>query len=213
MTTKAELISQVVDELKTDPSLRINSATLITRRLNSAIRVIQARSGFSFVRNQEVITFSGNFEYVLPADFVNTSLPNSVKYGDYVLSPAVYHDLIGRYDINRTGEPNFFYIRQDGSDLVIGVFPKATGTLTVPYNKKLDTVDDITPSPLPDDFDDAIVCYTVYLLMKRMRGFEEKAREYLDHFNIEMRAALSSQLLKNKPLMMQSNRNRRLEWQ
>lgn len=208
MTTTVELISQVVDELKTDPNLRINSATLITRRLNSAIRNIQARAGYSFTRNQEVLTFSGAFEYALPANFAVASRPNSVKCGQRILSPELYHDLVARNDINTVGEPNFYYIRYDGTQDVIGVYPRSQQTLIVPVNNKLEPIDNITPSPLPDDFDDAIVYYTIYLLMKRIRGFEEKAREYLEHFNIEFRGVLGAELAKSKPLVMRPVRRR-----
>lgn len=208
MTTKAELISQVTDELKTDPNLRINSSVLITRRLNSALRTIQTKAGYSFTQNQEILTFSGAFEYPLPANFATISNPNSVKFENRIISPRSYHDLVGLYDINTVGSPNFYYIRNDGTQDVIGVYPRSQGTITVPINKKLDPLDDTTPSGLPDEFDDAIVYYTVYLVLKRIRGFENQSREYLDHFNLEFRNVLATQLLKSKPLMMKSSRQR-----
>lgn len=185
MTTLANLVSELVDELKYDPQKAVNSQALLQRNLNRALRKIQEDSVYGLPENQDVdiiTTSAGTREYTLNSDFIKIGEPDSVKIDTSTpLAAEQYNILLQRFNLDNQGKPTYYYIRKVNSDYKIGFYPTpgASYTVTVPYLKTLPEMTSLVDSPLPTDYDEALVLYAVYLTNRRIIGFEEKAAEYL----------------------------------
>jgi len=184
MTTLANLVSDLVDELKYDPQKAVNSNALLQRNLNRALRRIQEDSVYGLPENQEVVvvnTSAGTQEYTLPADFIKVGEPDSVKIDNSTpLQAEQYNILLQRFDMTNQGKPCYYYIRKEGDDYKLGFYPTpaASYAVTFPYLRYLPEMTDSVGSPLPVDYDEAMVLYAVYITNRRIIGFEQKAAEY-----------------------------------
>lgn len=210
-TTRGQLKGFISDEFISDPNFRISNQEALNRAINHAVRIIQSDTSFSLPENVRVITVSGGPEFVMPNDFEQASAPSSVKMGGRLLTPASYVDLVGRGDMDLDGTADYYYTREEDGDKIIGVYPRQTGNLTIAYNRSLGAMElDTDESPLPPEYDHLVTFYALFLLFKRYRGYEDKARDYLDFYNEEKRKVLNTTLFRNRPLMMRSIRERRV---
>jgi len=91
---------------------------------------------------------------------------------------------VGSRDVTDTGTPSHYYIRQDGTQYVIGFYPVPSSgkTITIPYYAKLPAMSDSQDSPLPPEFDQPLVEYAVFLTMRGKPGYEAKAKDFLSFF-------------------------------
>jgi hypothetical protein len=200
MSTLASLVSDLADELKYDPQQTVNSQLLLERNLNRALRKVQEDSGYGLPENQDVdlITLvAGTSEYALNDDFIKIGEPDSVKIDDSTPLRAVqYNDILGRTDITDQGKPICYYIRKVGTAYNIGFYPtpSSSATVTVPYLQILPDMTSVVDSPLPTDYDEALVLYSVYLTNRRIVGYEAKAQEYLAYYKELIRGIKATRL-------------------
>lgn len=184
-STLLQLQSQLLDEIKVDPNKRINSNTLLNRNIRRALDRIQEDTNYSLPENLKVAIITPNAqEKDLPADFKRIAEPHGVKLGQSTpLFPVDYVALLGQFSLTEnTGGPTQYYVRMNNNVWVIGFFPvpQTQYDVTVPYYAFLiNPVADSDYSPLPTEYDEAVVQYAAYLTMRRIRGFETQAQEYL----------------------------------
>lgn len=198
-TTLGDLRSEVLDELKIDPNMKVNSPTLLNRNINRAVRKIQQDVTYSMPENVKVVVLAvGTQEVNLPERFIKIANPNGVKIGTSTpLYPADYVQLLGAFDLTvNTGQPYQYYVRKtSATQYVMGFFPSPTQnySVTVPYYEKLQEMAVNTDeSPLPDIYDEAIVYYAVFATLKRIKGFEAKAKEYYQYYKDELQSVQAS---------------------
>lgn len=205
MSTLAELRSQVSDEIQNDPGLRVSSGTLIDKNLNKSVVYIQQQNGYSLPENLDVDIISANAQEMnLNTDFIRVADPNGVKINTMTpLQPINYTQLLGMFDLSNTGQPVYYYIRKNGNNWVIGFYPSpnSTYTVTVPYNKSLPTMTALVDCPLTSDYDQALVEYALYLTLRRIRGYEKKALEYLQYFEDSSKKVKASRMNANSQAM------------
>lgn len=190
-TTLEDLRSQLLSELKIDPNSRINSVSLLNRNINRGLRKVQQETNYSLpdnVTSTTISTTSGTQEENLPSDFMRIASPHGVKLNDNTpLYPVDYVGLLGQENLSTdSGQPLRYYIRKtSSSQWVIGFYPgpDSSYTITVPYYKKLTEMSSNSDeSPLDEDYDESIVQYAAYLTMRRIKGFESKAADFLDFY-------------------------------
>lgn len=200
-TTLAQLRADVVEEIKKDPNNRVSSATLIDKNINRALKKVQQDLNFSIPEAIKVdtITTSAN-EVALASDFQKVANPNSVKISDSTrIFPVQYTELIGTRNMNDTGQPYQYYIRYDGTQYVIGFYPRPTSsqTVTLPYYAVLPELTDAVDSPLPSQYDIAIVEYATYLTLRRLPGSEAKAADYLAFYKDDIQDIAANNMIKD----------------
>lgn len=200
-TTLSALRTQVTDELKMDPNQRINSTAVMNRAIIRALRRIQQDAGHNLPYNVTTTTITPDTqEENLPSDFRRIAEPNGVKSGSSTsLAPVEYTALVGFRDLTISiGTPSMYYVRHDGTNWIIGFegVPSSSQVLTIPYLKKLTEMSaDSDESPLPEEYDMMIVDYAVFLILRRIKGFERKAAEYLQFYNDEISSLTSNELV------------------
>lgn len=204
-TTLNELVSQVRDESKIDPTGSISSDSLIKRNLNRALRKIQERVSYDLPQNAAVVTINtsaGVREYTLPSDFKKMAEPQSVKYGDSSsIYPGDYNALLGNFNLDNTSSgPTQYYIRYDGTDWVIGFYPTPDDAkvVTVPYLKALPEMTDSQDSPLPVDYDEVLVLWATYATLRRIPGYENQANAMYDQYELLIRSLIANTLSYNR---------------
>lgn len=181
MSTLSDLRSQLITEMDIDPNQRIFSTQTLDTNINRALRKIEQDAGFGLPENRKLFVFSpSSQETNLPADFVKIGAPEGVKQGDSTRLTAIdYFELIGLVNLNESsGSVGYYYVRKDGAQWIIGVYPfgGGNGDVTVPYYAKLTEMSsDTDECPLDETFDEAIVQWAKYLTIRRKKGFEEQA--------------------------------------
>jgi hypothetical protein len=204
-TTLSGLIDQVKEETKIDPKGTVNSDNLIARNLNRALLKIQQEMSFGLPQNQAVFVLNiqvGQREYDLPDDFTKIAEPQSVKIGASTpLYPVDYNTLLGSFDLDDSnGLPNVYYIRQDGNKWVIGLYPTSntSDTVTIPYNKRLADISSTQSSPLPTEYDEALVLYASYLTLRRIKGYQDLAGFMFQSYKEAMLTLISNAMTFNR---------------
>lgn len=182
MSTLAQLVAYTTDEIQNDPSLRVSSRTLVERNLNRALERVQSDTGYALPENISVYTTTPTAQEIdLPEDFVRIADPNGVKCGSGTpISAIEYTELLQMYNLSgASGQPLYYYIRNEDGTWKIGFYPVPQNqTVTIPYNKKLPEMTSVVSSPLSSDYDEALVTYATYLVLRRIKGYEEKANRY-----------------------------------
>lgn len=200
-TTLAQLRDRVVEEIKIDPNNRINSTALIDRNINRALKKIQQDLSFSIPEAIKIYSFSATgSEVALPTDFQKVANPSSVKIGDSTpIVPVEYVELIGRRDLTDSGQPYQYYIRYDGTQYVIGFYPApdSSKTITLPYYATLPELTSAQDSPLPDQYDLAIIDYATYLTMRRLPGYENKAADFMNFYKDDIQDIAANNMIRN----------------
>jgi hypothetical protein len=199
MITKAALLDAFTEEIKMDPQRRVNSEALITRNLNAAQKRVQADANYRMPDQQSVLNFTVAGEYVLPADFLGVADPSSVRINGNLVEAADYNDLLGRYgDLGATGGATYYYIRKENGDNIFGTYPQDNASVVMPYLRELPEITNSQDSVLPEKYMNAIVYYAIYLTLKRIRGYEQKAMEYMNYYQEAISQDLVIDLAQNR---------------
>lgn len=203
MSTLAELRSQLIIELDVDPNQRIFSTDTLNTNINRALRRIEQDSNYSLPENSQVFTFTpASQETNLPANFMRIGVPQGVKQGESTpLMPIDYFELLGQTNLtDSSGSANWYYIRKDGNQWIIGLYPYGGGqAITVPYYAKLTEMSsDSDESPLDEDFDESIVQFAKYLTLRRKMGFEGNAQGAFDSYKLAYQAAVGNRKTYNE---------------
>lgn len=196
-TTLANLKSELLDELKIDPTQRINSTVLLERNINKAYQKIQRDFGYDLPECRTVYTWTPTTqESNLPSDFVRVGEPYGVKIGDQTpVYPADYEALLNNYNLSDAGQPINYWIRYNGTQNVIGFYPNpSTGSYpaTLTYLRELPELTSSQSTVLDAEFDELIITYSVYLTMRRIKGYEQKAAEYKAMYESEKKTILAN---------------------
>lgn len=199
-TSLADLRAQLIDEISVDPNQRINNPTLLNRNLNRALVKLQRDVDYDFPENLQETTIlisGGTTEYDLPSDFkIMGEPPVVLRSGQNdPLIPTTKEEVNAHQANNDPSTPQAFYI----TATKIGFYPTpdASDTITLFYRKKLPDMTDVVASPLNEDFDEALVMYAAYLTMRRFRGFEDKARDFLSFYEIAQKESITA-IFKNR---------------
>lgn len=183
-STLSQLRSQLLNELD-DIRQRLSSTSLLDQNINRALAKIQLDTNYSLPENRSVTTITADAqEENLPSDFMRIGSPHGVKVGDSnPLTPVDYFSVLGNYNLtDSTGGVSCYYVRVESGQWIIGFYPtpSTSQTVTVPYFKKLTEMTDGTDScPLGTEFDEALIQYAAYLTIRRKKGFEDRAANYL----------------------------------
>lgn len=200
-TTLEQLRDRVNEEIKIDPNNRVSSPTLIDNNLNEALRKVQQDLSFSLPENLKVALITANAqEKELPSDFQKIAQPDSLKLGDSTpISPTRYERILQSRNLTDTGQPYLYYIRWDGSNYVIGFYPspRTSFTITVPYYAELPTMTDSQDSPLPSQYDIALIEYATYLTMRRLPMYEQKAIEHLSFYKESIKGIAANNAIRD----------------
>jgi hypothetical protein len=197
VTTQAQLLSIFTDEIKMDPDRSVNGQSLIVRNLNAAQRKVQAQTLYGLPENQEVLVINlTGADITLPADFLAIAEPNSVKKdASSLLAPLDYNNILGTYDLTKSGQASGYYIKESNGSFLFNTYPlDGSGVVTIPYIKSLPEISSIQNLALPDDYVNAVVYYAIYLTLKRIRGYEQKAAEYMAYYKEEVQGILARRL-------------------
>ncbi len=211
MTSLSDLIDLTRNKIHIDPNGKQFDDNLITTALTQGITDIQSRSRYALPQNKEVETglvMTGQ-ETVLPADFVAISDPLAIKWGESTLLDVIdYNEVLQmQSDGSISGSPQYAYIRYDGTNFVIGVFPVDTSkTLTVPYLKSAGGV--ASGSPLPTDYDEPLTSYAVYYCLRNIRSFKDKADEWYGAYLDNMKRTSAIRLTADRNALRYSQRRR-----
>lgn len=188
MTSLITLRDEVNQEIQTNPGFKTSSTTLIDRNINRAVKQIARdfHNNMPFQRSvYEFNTVSGQKSYDLPADFETLSVPVFVQIGDTMAAPTNETSIEPKYiNLNSSALNHAFYLNYDGGwKINFAPTPSTSQSVKIIYNKILPTLTEQQDSPLPPSFDELIVCYAVYLTMRRLRGNEGKAADYYNEYN------------------------------
>jgi hypothetical protein len=208
MTTLANLVSQVRDEIKIDPKGSINSTVLIERNLNRALRKIQEDTNYDLPDNAAYASLNlvaGTLEYDLPTDFMKMAEPQSVKLDSSTpIYPSDYNTLLASYDLSQGGgAPTKYYVRKESGAWKMGFYPLPgnSGVITAPYLKKLQEMDADNDSPLPSEYDELLVLYASYLTLRRIPGYEQQSEVDYRAYKELSKSLLANSLMYNRHSM------------
>ena len=162
--TKSEFISQISQDLLTDPSNRIRTTTNILRELNRSYSTLQSDMRW-FLPSQEksttVTLIAGTQEYSLPSNYQSTiSL-----YWDYPLKQIQKEDTM-----TSTGSPTSYYVY--AWSLWVYPIPTEAKTLTLLYEASQPDISDSQASTTPSMCDMAIKYLTASSLLKQKAKFD-----------------------------------------
>ena len=187
MTSLSDLIDQTRDKISIDPNGGKFDNTLITQALNKGLEAIQLKTSFGSLQNKSTelnLALTGA-ETVLPSNFISLAQPTVIKWGGNTeLKLVSYEEVRSMRDSgSNTGSPTFAYIRYDGADTVLGIFPVDTSK-TVSFSYLISIGDVSAGNPYSSDYDEPLTSYATFYLLRNIRNFEKKAamwkQEYLD---------------------------------
>ena len=162
--TKSEFISQISQDLLTDPSNRIWTTTNVLRELNRSYSTLQSDMRW-FLPSQEKTTtvtlIAGTQEYSLPSNYQSTI---SLSW-DYPLKQIQKEDVI-----TATGTPTSYYIY--AWSLWVYPTPTQAQTLTLLYEASQPDIADWQDSTTPTICDMAIKYLTASSLLKQKAKFD-----------------------------------------
>ena len=197
-TNRAQVRTKFTQEMRTDTSNKIWTATIINDLFSQAYLQVQKDGFFQWDANQggsQTVTFvNGTREYSFSPTTVGKV--NVVILSDGTeLYPTSFETVIRDNPLSSTGTPNVYYLRAGriGFDPV----PNASvATATVYHNYKLAApTDDVTSLTLDDSLVPCIVKYMAYLAWCQPGGNNLKAQEKLQQYQERLADLLSSNQL------------------
>lgn len=196
MSSLLTLRQNLRQEMRVDPSGRVQADTLLNRNLNQAIAQIQQDGDYNWGFNDadySTSTVVGQAAYTLPSDFVRIEA-GTIKYNEYQLMPVDYRWLKGtNQTLAVNGSPSYYYLRNNNLNLFQR--PDAINALEMSYRKQLAIMaSDSDDSGLPLVFNEAIVLYAAYLCWNDFSGKEDKAITSFQSYNETMKGLFAQYL-------------------
>jgi len=162
MSSLAELRAIARDlYLKIDPNWKIWTNSTLDWYINRGYLQVQ-KDWWNRRREQQadwvITTIAATSNYPYPSDFLKIT---GIVNGTLELYKTYKENILKSWLITNTGNPSAYYIY--GSNIWLFPIPIATETISYTYNKRLPKITESQDSLFPEDFDDAICLYAVYL--------------------------------------------------
>ena len=167
--------------LKIDPNWKIRSNSTLDWYINRGYLQVQ-KDWWNRRREQQadwvITTIAGTSSYPYPSDFLKiTAIVNNTLE----LYKTTKDDILRRGLIANTWIPTAYYIYWSS----IWLFPIPVSIQTISYNyiKRLPKITESQDSLLPEDFDDAICLYAVYLGCMSVEKNDKASSTYSEYQN------------------------------
>lgn len=169
MTTLANLQTYLANDYLRDPNNRIRPTDIKTRAINQAYRKLQADMLFS-TWEQELTTtqtlISWTSQYDKPT--LNSTI-TAVVIDNSELLFTTFDAAIEMWTIAQ-GKPYAYYIRANKINYI--PTPNTDYTATVYYQAWLEDMGTWDSSEYPSDYDDALLCYSSYILFNQVQKYD-----------------------------------------
>lgn len=175
-TTRGTLKSNLRIKMKLDRLGRIWGDSSLNSAIDTAILQLQTDNDFNWSENNKettLTTVTDQEEYDLPSDFQQVDL---VKVGNILQKSITRDELLRSNRSSATGTPFLYYIRA----LKVGLNPipvTAGEDILVAYRVILPALtSDVSESPFPVTYDEAIYAYSAYILFSDINDGKNTTR-------------------------------------